>query len=53
MENFLWVNWYANKIKREIDHHINNKEDGEWIFISENVEKILAGFFHKGQKIQT
>ena len=53
MKNSLWVNWYANKEKREIGHYINNKEDGEWIFMSENGEKILAGFFYKGQKIQT
>ena len=50
MKNSLWVNWYANKIKREIGHYINNKEDGEWIFMSENGEKILAGFFIKVKK---
>ena len=33
--------------------YFNNKEDGEWIFMSEKGEKILAGFFYKGQKIQT
>ena len=46
MKNSLWVNWYANNTKREIVHYINNKEDGEWIFKSENGEKILAGFFY-------
>ena len=53
IKNSLWINWNAHKKKYEIGHHVNNKEPGEWIFMSENGEKILAGFFSKGQKIQT
>ena len=53
MKNSLWINWYANKEKREVGHYINNKEEDEWVYMSENGEKILDGFFSKGQKIQT
>tara|TARA_Y100000591_G_scaffold61724_1_gene50339 strand:- start:70 stop:210 length:141 start_codon:yes stop_codon:yes gene_type:complete len=45
MKNFLWVNLYANKVKREIGQYINNKEDGEWIFMSENGKKNTGWFF--------
>ena len=53
MKNSLWINWYANKEKREIGHYINNKEDGQWIYMSKNGEKILDGFFAKGKKVKT
>ena len=44
------MNWYANKEKCEIGHYINNKKDGEWVYMSENGEKILDSFFLRGKK---
>ena len=50
MKNSLQINWYANKKKHEICHYINNKEDGEWIFMTENGKKFLLVFFIKLKK---
>ena len=47
----MWTNWYANKQKREVGLYIDNKEDGEWIYMSENGDKILNGYFNKGEKV--